>query len=293
MLPSYDFIRVVTEDQIQLSGLYQPGDKNKPAVVFIHGFTSDFYSPVFIHSISQELKQKNFAVILAQNRGTGIQTEFRKNDGDHCYLGSFFEKLEDAHLDISAHIEFLLNEGYQEIILMGHSLGTLKTTRYLFEGKYKNIITKLVLLAPFDKNAFMVRKGNERWDYFLKVAEAKIKEGSGRDQVPVPEFEDYPLSYECFVSWYNKTELSCLWDFYRKEYEGNLIREIKLPVQVILGDQDEFVDYPEFNENAQTVLDFLNKTLPNCHTRLLKDSNHTYNGREAEVAKVVSEFVSK
>ena len=63
------------------------------------------------------------------------------------------ELLEEAHLDISAWIKFLLDEGYQEIILQGHSLGTIKVIRYLFEGEYKNKISKLILLAPFEKHA--------------------------------------------------------------------------------------------------------------------------------------------
>lgn len=293
MRPNYEFIRVITEDQLQLSGLYQPGDKNKSALIFIHGFTSDFYSPVFAHVINKELKDSGHAVILAQNRGTGIETEFIKTNGDVVYLGSFFEKLEDAHLDITAHIEFLLKEGYKEIILMGHSLGTIKVTRYLFEGKHKDKILKLILLAPFDKNAFMVRKAGNKWDEYLEIAESKIREGKGREKVPVPEYEDFPLTYECFISWYNKTDLSCIWDFYRKEYKGELLRQINIPTKVILGDKDEFVDYPEFSENSETVLNFLKNTIPNCETKLIKDSVHTYLGKEEEVVKEVSKFIDR
>ncbi len=292
MSQNYDLIRVITEDQIYLSGLYQPGEIDKPAIIFIHGFTSDFYSPVFPHTIGSKLKSNNYALLLAQNRGTGIETEFIKTNGHEVFLGSFFERIEDAHLDINAHIEFLLNEGYTEIILMGHSLGTIKVTRYIFEGKHKDKIKKLTLLAPFDKNAFMAKRAASNWDQFLEIAHQKIDQGKGREIVPTPEYEDYPLSYTTFLSWYNKTELSCIWDFYRSDYDGDVLKKIPIPVQVILGDKDEFVTYPEFNESPRTVLNFLKKTIPQCETHLIPRCNHTYTDKEEEVAKLVTKFVS-
>ena len=42
-------------------------------------------------------------------------------------------------------------QGYSEFILAGHSLGTIKSVRYLFEGEYADTIRSLILLAPFDK----------------------------------------------------------------------------------------------------------------------------------------------
>jgi predicted alpha/beta hydrolase family esterase len=46
--------------------------------------------------------------------------------------------------------------------LQGHSLGTFKIVRYLFEGKYADKINKLILLAPFDiKTSTDINKAND------------------------------------------------------------------------------------------------------------------------------------
>jgi len=129
---NYDLIQAKTEDDIFLNGLYVPGDTTRTACIFIHGFTADFYSHAFYHSIADTLRAQSNALILAQTRGTGLQTEFLKPDGEGVFIGSYYEKLEEAHLDITAFIDYLYKQGYSDIALAGHSLGTLKAARYLF-----------------------------------------------------------------------------------------------------------------------------------------------------------------
>lgn len=291
MHQNYNLIRVTTADHLYLNGLYREGDKTKAAVILIHGFTGDFYSHDFYHVISDKLTENRNALILAQNRGTGLHTEFIKDNGGFAYLGSFYEKIEDAHLDISAYIEFLVNEGYEQIVLVGHSLGTIKVVRYLFEGQHKDKVAKLVLLAPFDKNVFMEMKAGNDWDNFLKNAKDKIDSGKGQEIVPVPEYEDYPVTYETFYSWYNKTDLNRIWDFYKQPYEETLISQLSLPVKVILGSEDEYTTYPSYHETPESVLKTLNEKIQNCETHLLAHAGHSFKGHEAELANEVVKFL--
>lgn len=286
----YELIQVTTADQLQLAGLYQPGDTGKCATILIHGFTADFYSHAFYHAIAAQLKAQNQALILAQTRGTGLHTEFIKSEGTGIYLGSFYEKIEDAQLDISAFVEFLVSQGYERIILAGHSLGTIKVVRYLFEGAHKDKIAKLILLAPFDKNVFMAMKAGDQWDKFLQIAKEKIDSDHGQAVVPVPEYEDFPMSYESFYSWYQHSELNEMWDFYRPEYKGEILRKISVPVQVILGEADEFTTYPTYHESPESVLEFLSRTIPHCEAHLIRGASHTYRGHEDEVAQLAAAF---
>lgn len=288
----YNYIQVNTEDGFRLNGLYKDGDKNKVATILIHGFTSDFYSHKFYHSIAEKLESQSNAIILAQTRGTGVQTEFIKTNCDGEYIGSYFEKIEDAHFDISAFIEFLLSEGYTKIVLAGHSLGTIKAVRYLFEGKYKDMITKLVLLAPFDKNAFMEVKAPNKWHDFVEIAKEKIDQGKGREIVPVPEWEDFVMSYTTFYSWYKQDDLSCMWDFYRKDYDFPILQKINIPVKIIIGDNDDFFVYKQLGTTYEGAINVLNKYIKNSETVLIKGAVHTYLDHEDEVANEVAKFVN-
>jgi pimeloyl-ACP methyl ester carboxylesterase len=284
-------MQVLTKDNIRLNGLYSAGDKSKAASIFIHGFTTDFYSHKFYHSIAEKLHTQSNAIILAQTRGTGIQTEFIKSNGEGIFIGSYYEKLEEAHIDISAFVEFIIKEGYSNIALIGHSLGTIKSVRYLFEGEFKDKISKLVLLAPFDKNAFMEIKAQGKWQEFLEVAKKKIEEGHGKEIVPTPEYEDYPMTYETFYSWYEQSDLNRIWDFYNKDYDFPALKRINIPMKVILGEKDDFVNYPTLGVTPQGALDTIKKHVKTCETSLVAESGHTYFGFEKEVADQVSSFI--
>jgi pimeloyl-ACP methyl ester carboxylesterase len=287
----YEHIQTTTQDGIRLNGLYVPGDKQKTACIFIHGFTTDFYSHPFYHAITQSLQAHSNAIVLGQNRGTGIQTEFLKIDGSEIYVGSFYEKLEEAHLDISAFIEMLIREGYRKFALIGHSLGTIKAVRYLFEGEYKQAISKLVLISPFDKNVFMELKAPGKWQEFVAIAKNNIDLGKGKEIVPVPEYEDFPMTFETFYSWYQPSDLNSAWDFYRKDYDFPVLQQITIPFKAILGEDDAFVNYPQFGETAQSALETIKKFAPLCETALIPNANHTFVGCENLMATEVSAFL--
>jgi pimeloyl-ACP methyl ester carboxylesterase len=288
---NYDLLRLTTKDHIILNSLYAKGDKAKTASIFIHGFTGDFYGHEFYHLITSRLRQQSNAIIFAQTRGAGKQTEFLKTDGSTILIGSYNEKLEDAHLDISSYVQFLLEQGYKDIALIGHSMGTIKAARYLFEGEYKEKISKLVLLAPYDKNGYLENRSPGKMRQFMRDARQKITQGKAKDPIPVPLFDDYPLTYETFYSWYQNTPLNLIFDFYKKSYNSPMLQKIKIPVKVILGETDEFTNYPQFNETSGTVLEILKKTIPACDTTLIPKCDHIFTGFEEEVAKQISGFV--
>ncbi len=288
---TYDLVQRFTKDNIKLSGLYCAGDKKKSACIFIHGYTTDFYSHNFYHSITDKLREQSNAIVLAQTRGTGVETEFIKSDGSGIFIGSYYEKLDEAHMDISTFIEFLTEEGYEDIVLIGHSLGTIKTVRYLFEGEYRDKISKLILLAPFDKNAFMEKKAPGKWHEFLEVAKKKIEDRKGKEIVPVPEYEDYPTSFDTFYSWYEQSDLNRIWDFYKKDYDFPFLQKIKMPVKAILGEKDEFVNYPNLEVSTKSSLEVIKKYIKNSETVLIPNSNHTFFGFEKEVANEVASFL--
>jgi pimeloyl-ACP methyl ester carboxylesterase len=288
---NFDLVQVFTSDEIKLSGLYSQGDKTKSACILVHGFTADFYSHEFYQSIVRKLKSQGNAIILAQTRGTGIETEFLKKSGEGVYIGSYFEKLSDAHLDISAFVAFMSEQGYQKIVLIGHSLGTIKCVRYLFEGEHKDKIEKLILLAPFDKNAFLEIKAPGKWFKYVEIAKQKIDSGFGKEIVPIPEYEDFAISYDNYYSWYEQSEINRIWDFYKKDYDFPVLQKITIPVKAILGGKDEFVTYPSLGVSAQFALEVIQKHIKNSETALIRNSNHTYFGFEKEVADEVGSFL--
>lgn len=289
----YDLLQATTQDHLRLTGLARLGLKDKTAYIFIHGFTSDFYLHDFYHQMTTALSEQGNSVVLAQHRGTGMVTEFLIGPGESIHLGSYYERLEDAQLDITAYIDALRELGYTTFGLIGHSLGTIKVIRYLDEGLYKDEIEQLILLAPFDKNAYIQRKMSGQLAGYVEMARQQVREGNGRGIVPVPEFEDFPMSYQTYVSWYEESELSSVFDFYRKDYDFPALRAVQIPALVVLGEDDEFITFSEFNVTPRSALAKMQEVMPTCETVQLQNCGHTFVGHEAELAIVVSSFVQK
>jgi len=283
-------VRTPTSDNLFLNALYSPGDTSKPAVLFIHGFCGDFYSNTFFHKIREQLQSQNIASLAIQTRGTGILTEFFTEDGEGREIGSYYEKLEEAHLDISAWIEFLHAQGYKDIILAGYSLGTIKAVRYLFEGKYADLVKKLVLLAPFDKNGYMERLIPGSLKDYVKIAEQMVQQGKGLAFVP-PHMEDYPMSYQTYVSWYKDSDLSSMWDFYRgDEYNFPAMSKISVPTSIVVGDADDFFYIPELTTLEKTK-EILHKYIKNLELTIIPGAEHSFVEFEERVAQSVVTFI--
>ncbi|WKZ23780.1 MAG: alpha/beta hydrolase [Candidatus Dojkabacteria bacterium] len=285
-------VHTSTKDDLRLAGLLYTGEvKSTCAAIYIHGFTSDFFSFPFPLKIASDLSRSGVATVVAQTRGTGLHMEFlRTSMLESTYIGSYHEIIEEAYLDIDAWIEALQKQGYNEFVLVGHSYGTHKVVRYLYEGTYQASVKKLVLLGPFDKNAYVQKKSGDAWPQQVIEAEKKIADGKGKEIIP-NTFDDYPMTMNTFHSWYKPGKLNEIWDFYRMDtYDFPVWKELSLPIQVITGTDDEAFDFPEFY-SKEAVYEKMRELFSSGEVVVLTGSGHCFVGYEDEVAAKITTFV--
>lgn len=290
-----ELVKTTTEDNLFLNGLFVEGDKQKPAMIFIHGFEGDFYSHKFISTLGEEFARNNYTFLSVQTRGTGQKIELVQTDFEPRFIGSHLELLEEAFLDIDAWVKFLLDKGYSNIILSGHSLGTIKSVRYLFEGKYKDKIKKLILFAPFDKNGAEDKFTKGKWKEYVEIAKKKVEEGKGEDYIPMDStdpWDEINISYQTYASWYSQDDIGCMFDFYRQDYNFPTLNKIQIPVQFIVGSKDDFFNATN-PENSQEALDILLKNISNSTWEIINGAGHTFNGYEEELVKDVLDFINE
>ena len=247
-------LQVSTSDGLYLHGYYSPSSDKKIALLHIHGFEGNFYETSFVYTLEKKLSKNNIAFLTVNTRGNGMVTEFNTVDGKYRTIGSHKELLEEAHLDISAWIKFLINEGYQKIILQGHSLGTMKVIRYLFEGKYKDKIKKLILLAPFEKT-------------LLDNISPETQEG-----------------------WAGDNDFARVFDFTSRNYDFPILKQIKVPTKIIVGDKDEYL-LPSEPGNYQKAMDILLNNIPNSEGIFIPDAIHSFKPNEELMSEEVVKFI--
>jgi pimeloyl-ACP methyl ester carboxylesterase len=284
-------IQVVTEDGLYLHGYFSPNKSNKTALLHIHGFEGNFYENSFVHALNEEMSNNNIAFLTVNTRGNGKDTDFNTKSGSITRIGAHYELLEQAHLDISAWLDFLFEQGYTEVILQGHSLGTMKAVRYLSEGKYKDRINKLILLSPFDKKGLLKVSGKPPVEDLLNKATNMIKEGKGEELV-TREFEDIPMSYQTFSSWYKQDELGRVFEFCSPEYDFPALKNLSLPTKVIVGSKDEYF-YVVNPEHPEEAMDLMLKHLPHGEGKIISGSVHSFSPHEDIMAKEVVNFIKK
>jgi len=249
-------LQISTSDGLYLHGFYAPTEDKKVVLLHVHGFEGNFYENSFVYSLEENLAKNNIAFLTVNTRGNNKNSDFNTVDGGYKTIGAWNELLEEAHLDISAWIKFLIDEGYQEIILQGHSLGTLKVIRYLFEGEYKDKVNKLILLAPFEKHT--------------------------------PSSD---LSPQTFESWNNQSDLARVFDFSATDYDFPILKQIKIPTKIIVGQKDEYF-YPTNPNDFQRIMDLLLSHIPNSEGVFIPDAVHSYKPNENLMSQEVVKFVN-
>lgn len=268
-------IQIVTEDKLHLDGIYSDGSKEKPAILFIHGMFNNFQTPGFVKTLENRLHEKSFAFLATNNRG--------------AEEGSKYELLEEAHLDITSGIRFLLDKGYYQIILIGHSAGTIKAVRYLFEGSLKDKVIKLILIAPVDPLGGRIAHGRINIENFLAKASEKVGEGKGKELI-TSEFDHDILSYQTFISWYKRGDLGKMFEFCNEGYDFPILKKVGIPTKVIVGSNDEFF-YPSNPEKPEEAMSILLKNIPNSEGKIINNSDHGFNGFENELVMEILNFI--
>ena len=268
-------VKITTKDGLDFEGFFSEGSKDKPAVIYIHGMFGNYKLPNFINNLKEELIKNNFAYLATNNRGEGENSRF--------------ELLEEAHLDITATIKFLINKGYNKIILIGHSVGTVKVVRYLFEGEYKNNIAKLILISPIDPLGGRIAHGRNNIDEFLKKAEDKVNQGEGNEMI-TSEFDHDDVSYQTFISWYKRDDLGRMFEFCNKEYDFPILNQIRIPVKAIAGTKDEYL-HPSNPENPEEAMNILSKDIKDFDYKIIKDSGHNFDGFGNELVIEIINYI--
>lgn len=282
-------LQVSTSDGLYLDGYYVPSEAKKVALLFVHGMNGSFCDEKFVYSLADRCAEKNVGFLTGNNRGAGKDTDFHTVDGKYKRIGSRYELLSEAHLDITAWLKFLITEGYREIVLTGHSAGILKVVRYLFEGELKDRVSKLILLSPFDPLGMRIAKGRTNIEEFLKKAQTKVDGGKGEDLI-TPEFDHDVLSYQTFISWYKQDGFGRMFEFCAKNYDFPVLKKIKIPTKIITGSKDEYL-HPSHPGHPEEAMAILLKNIPNSIGKIITGAGHSFTSHEAEMVQEVSQFI--
>jgi pimeloyl-ACP methyl ester carboxylesterase len=140
--------RATTADGLFLDGSLGGVDSSGTDTVFllVHGTMSNFYAPGPLEHFVTQADLAGFASLRINTRGHDGMCSV-SGPGGSVRGGATNETVSDCSLDIAAWIEFLIDRGYSRIILVGHSMGGVKSVFSQVYAPYAEV-TGIVCLSP-------------------------------------------------------------------------------------------------------------------------------------------------
>jgi pimeloyl-ACP methyl ester carboxylesterase len=146
------------------------------ALVFVHGVAMNFYlPPLFV--FGQELATRGFHSFVINTRGH----DWISRAGNLAkFGGAAYEMLEDCLSDLDGALEYLKQQGYHRYILIGHSLGAIKSIIYQGTRRRSDVAGIVSCSAP--RQFYSERAARQAgFRELIETAEALITEGKGEE----------------------------------------------------------------------------------------------------------------
>ena len=291
-----EVIYFLATDGIKLDGLlYTSENKTEDIILSIHGMGSNCMKKRET-TMAKFANQNNIDYFCFNNRGSELVKYIRRyTEGkrEKSLGGTSFEDVLEGYEDITGAIIKLKELGYKNIYLQGHSLGCTKIVYTYHELKDEqddmvNDIKGIILNSLIDVPRALKVYLRDNFDKYLAYAEEKEKNGQKDEMMPQDAFI-HPISVKAFLR-YARDYQDINFPNFGKDKELKVLNHIDVPLFMRWGNVNEMiVQMPE------ELVDLMNNciTNPNKDIYYIDGANHSYEGKEEELAKEIIAFIKK
>jgi alpha-beta hydrolase superfamily lysophospholipase len=282
---------IITKDKLQHQGIYfEPKKKGMRALLWHHGLSAQFYSGIPLYEAAADAcAREGWGFAHFNSRGHDLIAGVHKMDGTPPYGYSYYpagagqEKFEECVFDIEAGIDFLVTQGYQEIILVGHSTGANKVCYYGATQKNPHVAA-IVLSGPMSDRLH----GITDYDKFKKdLAHMHELTDEGHGDELLVGYHFFPMTPKRFISLFEPRSVEDVFDYGEEEPKLKYFSQITLPLLVHLAGADEAADRPI--EEIQKAFDSHAKS-PTYKSVIIPGALHRFNGHETEAVVAIVDW---
>lgn len=278
-----EFIILNTPDDCFLPGLIQHSNKKTDSIIiFIHGSGGNFFKSRYYEDMFEEFNYYGYDFMISNNRGSEQFFRLhRKNKGqtETIKAGNIYEDFNESIYDVTAAVNYAKEEGYQDIILVGQSLGTLKVAYYSEEV---GDINKVILLSPVDMINRFKSRVKDRYDELIDKSKKLLLEGKG-DEMVTDEF-----SAQKIATTMSKNSKA---DLFKLEEERDIKRPLNYKgyISIIVGSNEHV--YKDFS--IEYIKNRLKERYKNAKFQfhIIPNSTHDYKEHEKQMAKLVIDSI--
>ncbi len=275
-----------SEDQrVQAGILFRPmGGAARPiGIVCIHGATGFFYVPLLIH-LGRALAQQGYLFVSGNTRGHEVAAHDFPWSMFSGTRPEAFAKLrlggggwarwdEEPH-DVAGWIDFVVAQGAEQVVLVGHSLGVKRVTYYQAERQDPRVVG--LVLASGQDHITAVDPAR------LELAERLVAEG--QEDALLPVAEGVPMGFAMESAAY-----VVHWERHAGRFaaEGHTpwIASIHVPVLATGGTADDRI--PDLRAHLEEMRGRAVQA-PRFDIHMFEGADHDYNGQVGKLAEVVA-----
>ena len=283
-------------DGVDLKGIiYKSQRKTQKILISIHGMATNCIKKRD-EKIAEKINELNIDFLTFNNRGHDLTNYIKKENNEKEELaGTSYEEISECYEDILGSINYAIENNYNEIYLMGHSLGSTKTiyayNKLLEENKEEilNKIKGIILLSLVDIPLALQIYLKNNFSAMITYAKNMKKEGMENTIMPEESFI-HPISVKTFLRYAIDNKDIDFARFSDENYKYEKINNIKVPLFMRWGNDRELIIQKA--EELSTMLKSKIKN-KNLDIGVIEGANHSYIGKEEILANEIVKFINK
>lgn len=289
-------INFMATDGVNLEGILYKASSNisEKIILSVHGMTSNCFKKRDIE-IAKKANEKGIDYFAFNNRGSEIVKYIEKEtEGQPAkeLAGTAYEDVLEGYEDIVGAIIKLKELGYKNIYLQGHSLGCTKIV-YTYNELINNDETEIlenikgvILLSLVDIPMALKVYLRDNFKQYLDYAEKLEYENKIYEMMPRKSFI-HPISVKSFLR-YARDNKDIDFANYGKDNELEKLNNIQVPLFMRWGNDNEMII-----QQADELSTMVNNIITNENKNIdyIDGANHSYTGKEKELAEQIVEFV--
>jgi pimeloyl-ACP methyl ester carboxylesterase len=269
-----ELVSVKTEGGIELPGfLSTSGGRTTRLWVQTHGRGGSFFSgfATFLKPLVKAVQGSGWDFLGVSDTG-----------GGYYRIWDVFESCVD---DYAAWLDFARDRGYRQMVLAGHSYGPLKIT-YYYQQQLPPEVKGLAWLAPTDTYGLWKLQVHDRATEFQQLARRMVDEGQGKRLMPADAYYK-PISATSYNSLYGPATKINIFGFTEQNFERSFLRELDLPILVIMGGKDEY----NKDLDVSSKLEILKASLQSPTCVEIPGADHVFAGEGKALAREVGSWL--
>ncbi|WGE83835.1 DUF1749 domain-containing protein [Actinobacillus equuli] len=278
-------LSIATQSGTVLHGVLFPAETQaKTIVIAITGIHGNFYSNPFYYNIGETLSKAGVDFLYAQTRNAfGKMQEVNALTNEPEIIGSFNEDFAKTIEDLTAYLDFAEQQGYENIVLAGHSLGANKVIYYLSETQDPRV-NKFLLLSPANVTHLTNFVGDTERAYIRQM----IEKGQGQKLLPFELFGWLPATADTAYQWLYSPLLNNV----HVETDGDFFQVEKISHfgALLIGTLDRFT-YGDPSGFLRNINDHFTNSQAN-ELIFISNTGHTYQQKEQELADKIRDLLT-